>query len=95
VSFIAAVNPDCSTAGKVAVDFISKPAHGTVEFEQVSEFSFFPPTNPRSKCNDRRVSGTAIFYTSEPTFQGLDLFVLTELSPDGRRINVPVTVTVR
>jgi hypothetical protein len=95
VDFIAAVNLDCSTAGAVVLDFISKAAHGTVTFEQASEFGVWSPANPRFKCNDRRVPGTAVFYTSEPTFQGVDLFVLTLLTPDGQRINVPVTVTVR
>jgi hypothetical protein len=95
VHFIAAVNPDCSTAGKVIVDFVSKPAHGTVEFEQASEFGVWAPSNPRAKCNDRRVLGTAVFYTSEPAFRGLDLFMLTELAPDGQRINLPIAVTVR
>ena len=85
VGFAALVEPDCTPAGQVAPRLVSAATHGTVEFTPMNDFAFFQAPNPRAKCNDRRVSGVGLFYTSEPGFRGLDTFTYTYLTSEGFR----------
>jgi hypothetical protein len=94
VDFVASINPDCTPAGE-RVDLISKPAHGSVDFAQSQEFAAFPQANPRSKCNERRIPGTSVFYTSEPGFRGVDTFTQTLLITNGQQRTTRISVTVR
>ena len=95
VYFITHVNPDCTSAGSVIPRVTSVPGHGTVEFAPGDEFPNFQPSNVRVKCNDQRVPGIGVFYTSEPDFNGVDEFTLTYVSPEGFRNVLMFQVSVQ
>ena len=70
------------------------PAHGLAEIRNEPYYAAFPPANPRSACNARKVPGNQAFYTATPGYTGHDRLVLQGSSPDGavRRITVDLTV---
>ena len=95
VLFAASVNPDCSLSGEYSFDFVSRPLHGTVAFAPSRQFSAFAPENPRSICNDRRLQGMAVSYTSEFDFRGIDMFMLAIVSHSGSRRVAAFVMEVR
>ena len=95
VDFIAAANPDCTISGYVTIELVAHPVHGAVEVQRLSEFGYWPPGNPRSRCNDHRLAGLGVFYTSEPAFRGTDRFTMSVLTPNGFRYTVPINVAVQ
>lgn len=95
VASLAALNPDRSSLGQISCGLTSGPAHGTVDFAEIGDFGYRSQPSPRSKCNDRRVPGTGVFYASEPGFRGTDGFVVSRATANGFRYVWPVTVTVR
>lgn len=89
------VNPDCSNAGTPVLKVEIQPTHGTVEFAPTSDYPYFPPTNVRSRCNDRKVDGLAGFYTSAAGYHGPDQFTVSRISPSaGSRLVLSYVVTV-
>lgn len=94
VAFLTAANPDCSPVG-ITPDLTFRPEHGTVEFVSLNDFGEWPSSNPRSKCNDRRVPGTGVFYTSDPGFRGTDTFVVTWVTAGGFRNTWSIAVNVQ
>ena len=95
VAFVSSLNPDCSSKGPATIEFLSKPAHGAVAFERTQDFARHASADPIAQCDDRRVPGTAIYYTSEPSFRGNDVFIVNVLFPDGNRSGVPFTMSVQ
>jgi hypothetical protein len=89
-----ATNPDCSSVGAVVLRVVQPPAHGRVSIHQAGVFPNFPPANPRSACNRRRVPGVQATYVSERGYVGLDSVVLQALFPAGREIDVSVSIHV-
>ena len=90
-----AIDPDCSAhAPGAALTILQQPRHGAAVVEDEPYFAAFPPANPRSACNDRKVPGHQAFYTAASGFKGHDRMVLQGSSPDGlvRRIAVDITV---
>jgi hypothetical protein len=73
---------------------LSPPNHGQVSISDEPFFLSFPPENPRSACNTRKLPGHQAFYTAATGFTGRDRVVLQGTSPDGhvRRITVDIDV---
>jgi hypothetical protein len=90
-----AIDPDCSAhAPGATLTILEPPAHGAATVKAEPYFAAFPPANPRSACNDRKVPGNQAFYTAASGYTGHDRLVLQGSSPDGlvRRIAVDITV---
>jgi hypothetical protein len=90
-----AIDPDCTAHQPGAtLTVLEPPAHGTADVKNEPYFAAFPPANPRSACNSRKVPGNQAFYTAAAGYTGHDRLVLQGSSPDGavRRITVDVTV---
>jgi hypothetical protein len=90
----SSTNPDCSSAGAVVMRVVQAPAHGRVSVRQAGVFTNFPPDNPRSACNRRRVRGVEATYVSQRGYLGPDFVVLQVLYPAGREVNVSVPINV-
>jgi hypothetical protein len=63
LSFYNSTNPDCSSPGRPTIRIIRAPEYGRVTFTQTADFP-----SSRSQCHQRRVSGTAIYYSSQRGF---------------------------
>jgi hypothetical protein len=87
-------NPDCTSAGAVVLRVAQPPAHGRVSVQHTGVFPNFPPANPRSVCNRRRVPGVQAIYVSQRGYIGPDLVVLQALFPAGRGVNITVAIRV-
>lgn len=90
-----AIDPDCSEHQPGAtLTVLEQPAHGVATVKDEAYYAAFPPANPRSACNDRKVPGHQAYYTAATGYAGHDRLVLQGSSPDGavRRITVDVTV---
>jgi hypothetical protein len=95
MTFVASLNPDCTSAGKTTVSVVSRPEHGDVTLEQMTGFPSFPQGSKLWKCNERRVPGVAIIYQSDGMFMGSDTFVTSQLDPDGQRNVLSFDVAVQ
>jgi hypothetical protein len=82
ISFQAAAEPDC-TSMQVTVRILDQPLNGKLEVQEESGFAYFPPPNPRSQCNDKQIWGTALYYTSNPSFRGNDKVEFETFIPNG------------
>jgi hypothetical protein len=91
-----AIDPDCSVHSPGAtLTILEEPKHGAAVVKDEPYFAAFPPVNPRSACNNRKVPGNQAFYTAAPGFKGRDRMVLQGSSPDGSVRQVTVDITVR
>ncbi|WP_165185123.1 hypothetical protein [Caulobacter soli] len=91
-----AIDPDCSAhAPGATLTILQPPSHGTAVVKDEPYFAAFPPTNPRSACNSRKVPGNQAFYTAASGYAGHDRMVLQGSSPDGAVRRIAVDITVR
>jgi hypothetical protein len=91
-----AIDPDCSPhAPGATLMILTPPAHGAATVSDEPFFAAFPPENPRSACNQRKVPGHQAFYTAAAGFTGHDQLVLQGTSPDGRVRRISVDIDVR
>ncbi len=91
-----AIDPDCSAAKPGAtLTVLQPPEHGVAEVRNEPYYAAFPPANPRSACNDRKVPGNQAFYTAASGYTGHDRMVLQGSSPDGAVRQIAVDITVR
>lgn len=91
----AAINPDCSAVVPGAtLAILSPPSHGQATVSDEPAYISFPPDNPRSACNDRKVPAHQVIYTAAAGFTGHDHLMLRGTSPEGwvRQISVDVDV---
>jgi hypothetical protein len=79
----ANLNPDCSSAGDIAVRVLQDPANGKIAIKQAADFSTYPPFNPRSHCNDRRTPGVSVFYTPNQNYLGPDSVIFDIIFANG------------
>ncbi len=90
------IDPDCTArlpGATLAV--IAQPAHGSVVVDDTPDYFAFPPANPRSACNARKVPGHHAAYTAAGGFTGKDRFVLQGSTGNGVVRRITVTVDVR
>ena len=71
---VSAINPDCSSLGPATINLVEAPQGGQAMVREMPDYLAFPPNNPRSACNHRRVMATELFYRSAPGFVGQDRF---------------------
>ena len=91
----ADIDPDCSThLPGPSLTILQPPAHGQATISDEPFYAAYPPANPRSACNSRKVPGHQAFYTAASGYSGHDHMVLQGASPEGqvRRIDVDVNV---
>jgi hypothetical protein len=92
----SAIDPDCSVHQPGAtLTILEQPRHGVATVDDEPYFAAFPPANPRSACNNRKVPGHQAFYTAATGYAGHDRLVLQGSSPDGAVRRVAVDITVR
>lgn len=91
-----AIDPDCSEHQPGAtLTVLEPPAHGVATIKDEPYFAAFPPANPRSACNTRKVPGHQAYYTAAAGYAGHDRMVLRGSSPDGVVRQITVDLTVR
>lgn len=96
VWFNTALEPDCTVHEPGAtLAILQPPAHGSATVSDEPYFASFPPGNPRSACNNRKVPGHQAFYTAAAGYTGRDRMVLQGSSPDGRVRQITVDIEVR
>ncbi|TCU14753.1 hypothetical protein EV132_108123 [Rhizobium sullae] len=74
------VDPDCSTAAIPRLKILDAGKHGKVQVIQEKVFPNFERSNPRFKCNSRKVDGASVYYTPSTKFTGSDKIKLRESS---------------
>ncbi len=72
----------------------SPPSHGEVDIAGEESFPGFPRDDSEARCNDRRVSGWRVYYTSTSGFVGIDAFSVSTIAADGFRFVINYSVTV-
>lgn len=92
----AEIDPDCTAHSPgPTLTILEPPAHGTATVSDDPFFMAFPPANPRSACNDRKVPGHQAFYTAEAGYRGHDKVVLQGSSSSGRVRRIVANIDVR
>ena len=92
----AAIDPDCSVhMPGPSLTILQPPAHGQATVSDEPFYAAFPPANPRSACNSRKVPGHQAFYTAASGYTGHDHLVLQGSSPEGQVRQVEVSIDVR
>jgi len=91
---VSARNPDCSSNGPVTFRIRTAPQHGTIRIESARIFPSYPPGNPRSVCNTRRVAGQRVSYFARAGFVGTDRVAFESIYPGGQAqlINIPIGI---
>ncbi|THD61131.1 MAG: hypothetical protein E8A12_10260 [Phenylobacterium sp.] len=91
----AAINPDCTAVDGVTLSILRPPEHGKATVSDEPLYAAYPPANPRSACNNRKVPGHQAFYQADAGFTGHDTLVLQGSSPEGRVRQITVDILVR
>jgi len=90
----AAIDPDCSPHPGSTLTIVAPPAHGAVKVVEEPIYVAFPPGNPRSACNSKKVPGRHVYYTASPGYAGHDRVILEGSSEDGHVRHVTIDVNV-
>ena len=91
-----AIDPDCSVHPPgTTLTILKPPEHGVARVSDEPIYTAFPPNNPRSACNNRKVPGHTAYYAANPGFTGHDRVVLQGSSPAGRVREITVDIEVR
>jgi hypothetical protein len=83
VNFSYSINPDCTSTGNAVVKTLEAPQHGTIETEIGEGFTNFNDASKFAKCNDKKTSGTLIYYQSNDGYVGPDGFKILTILPSG------------
>lgn len=90
------IDPDCTAhAPGSTLTVLDQPTHGAVIIDETPDYFAFPPANPRSACNTRKLPGHHATYTATSDFTGKDRFVLQGSTGQGIVRRITVTVDVR
>ncbi len=91
-----AINPDCSAhVPGSTLRILQEPAHGSASISDEPDYHAFPPANPRSACNSKKIPGHEAFYTAAEGYKGRDRMVLEGASPEGGVRQITVNIEVR
>jgi hypothetical protein len=91
-----AIDPDCTEHQPGAtLSVLEPPAHDTATVSNEPLYMAFPPNNPRSKCNDRKIPGHQAIYVAQAGYRGHDQVVLQGTSPGGGVRQITVKIDVR
>jgi hypothetical protein len=83
VAFETVINPDCSVAGDTVIRVVKAPVHGTATTENIKDFTAYPSTNQRYRCNEKESRGVALFYKSNAHYVGPDSISFQVIFPNG------------
>jgi TonB family protein len=83
VWYLYALHPDCTTAGSPIVQIVRAASHGSVAIKNVDHFTEYPSTNERYECNKTKSPSLAVIYSPEPSFVGIDTFMVQSVFPSG------------
>jgi hypothetical protein len=96
IEFFTSLNPDCTVMGEIEVRITKEPKHGKVDTAAGADgYPGYPKTSDRYKCNEQKVQGTQVNYTSEANYIGNDVVDLLVLFPSGLAYEVHYNVNVR
>lgn len=91
-----AIDPDCTEhAPGATLAIVKPPEHGTARISNEPVYMAFPPANPRSACNNRKVPGHQAFYAANAGYSGRDKVVLQGSQPNGAVREIIVNIDVR
>jgi hypothetical protein len=93
--YYLAINPDCSIVDYPTVRIVSPPSSGVASVTRGKAFPSFPPFNPRSACNRRRVPAMLLRYQPERGFIGNDSFSVDVIYPAGAEQSITYNITVK
>jgi hypothetical protein len=71
-----------------------EPSRGKLTIQTADDFVYFPPANPRSACNTKRVRGQLVEYHAAPGFKGTETLAYDVFQPRGGVVHYTVTVNV-
>jgi hypothetical protein len=89
-----ALNPDCTLVGIPIVEVTLAASHGSVVVQNEENFTSYPSTNQRFKCNEKRSQTATVIYTSEKLYVGTDRFVVKSVGPWGDVVTREFAVTI-
>jgi len=73
-------HPDCTVAAVPRLKILDGGKHGKIEIVHEKVFPNYERSNPRFKCNGRKVDGAVVYYTPGAKFTGTDKIRLRESS---------------
>jgi hypothetical protein len=83
LTFLYALEPDCSLIEGWAFEIIKEPEHGKAELKPHTGFPIFPKGNARYKCNEQQVEGQMLTYKPDAGYKGPDSLTYLMISPSG------------
>jgi hypothetical protein len=83
LTFLATINPDCSSIGQSTVRITEPPEHGKLTIENGQGFTSFPKDNQRYDCNTRKSDGVLVFYEPGSGYTGTDSITVYIIFPTG------------
>lgn len=89
------LDPDCREHPGATLTAVQQPAHGVLRIVHEDGYTNFPPANPRSACNSRKVPVNHAYYAATPGFSGHDKVVLQGSSSEGHVREITVDILVR
>ena len=95
IGFFTSLWPDCTLRGRVVGSVTTPPQHGLLAFAPLDSFPSFPPTNAQAKCNENKIAGQGLYYTSEQGFAGEDSANIFLIYPDGSGGEIHYTIIVK
>ena len=95
LTFLCNVNPDCSSSGNSTIRITRPPEHGRISQTHTRDFCYFPPSNPRNVCNNRRVQGVVLRYTAQRGYTGYDSVGAEVFYPGGAMRSGTFNIQVR
>ena len=95
LTFFCNINPDCTSSGNSTIRITRPPEHGRVVQSRTRDFCYFPPSNPRSYCNNRRVPGVVVNYVAQRGYTGYDSVGVEVFYPGGAMRSGTFNIQVR
>jgi len=95
LAFVSEVNVDCTPAGTAVISTVNSPLHGRLRIQNERGFTSFTEDSPRYACNQRRVAGVGVYYTSERGYTGEDNVTLHYGFPDGEEATGDFVIVVK
>jgi hypothetical protein len=76
LTFASEVKPDCTFAGMPVIHVVKDATHGRIRIRTEPGFPGFDEDNPRHACNEWRIKGLGVYYTSDDGYVGDDFVTL-------------------
>ena len=95
LNFAYAVNPDCTTRGRLKIWITRAPGHGTAKVALLDDYPVFPPSSAFAKCNAAKVPGVSVTYTPDRGCTGEDTLTYEAITLRNQDRGVTFTITVK